>query len=463
MPKHKDKALKNKGTYLMKKSFKSKIILLLVIVASLFIFAGCSFNRTIDEIRQKYNLTEQVTYYANGGAFENGKDVKDIYYKPRSKMLEIKEQTVSSVSITRKMYELTGWYKIKTDDLGNLLYTDTEKTKFDLESEPIDFSTYQLSDGEGEHLHLAAAWKPDVKVLVHLVTPTPIVKTVDNQQVTFNSGDEVNMLTFEELPDGTLKAEEAREPEKCKPENNSHTFVSYYKDEACTQLVEWPLVTQRPDSSADGEVQHVIIYAKYLEGRWTILKTAEDVKTNVFANMLGSSTNKLYLIRDIDCSAMPMTLAPSNFAGTLEGNGFTIKNVTINRTLAATQTKYSLLGTIKRTAKIRNVTFENVVTNLTITPKLTGEDNRYVYLAFDQMSTDATVENVSIDHKITLTLPSANTRIGNMWRNNGSGYAWDYTTSVKFGGYATDAEYAAGGITLTASSAVTITNPEIVG
>ena len=76
----------------MKKSFKSKIILLLVIVASLFIFAGCSFNRTIDEIRQKYNLTEQVTYYAIGGAFENGKDVKDIYYKPRSIKLDIKEQ-----------------------------------------------------------------------------------------------------------------------------------------------------------------------------------------------------------------------------------------------------------------------------------------------------------------------------------------------------------------------------------
>jgi hypothetical protein len=178
--------------------------------------------------------------------------------------------------------------------------------------------------------------------------------------------------------------------------------------------------------------------------------------------MLGSSSNKLYLIRDIDCSAMPMTLAPSNFAGTLEGNGFTIKNVTINRTLAATQTKYSLLGTIKPTAKIRNVTFENVVTNLTITPKINAdEDNRYVYLAFDQLYTDATVENVSIDHKITLTLPSENTRIGNMWRKNGSGYAWDYTTNVKFGGYATDAEYTAGGITLTASSAITITNPDI--
>ena len=446
----------------MKKSFKSKIILLLVIVASLFIFAGCSFNRTIDEIRQKYNLTEQVTYYANGGAFENGKDVKDIYYKPRSKMLEIKEQTVSSVSITRKMYELTGWYKIKTDDLGNLLYTDTEKTKFDLESEPIDFSTYQLSDGEGEHLHLAAAWKPDVKVLVHLVTPTPIVKTVDNQQVTFNSGDEVNMLTFEELPDGTLKAEEAREPEKCKPENNSHTFVSYYKDEACTQLVEWPLVTQRPDSSADGEVQHVIIYAKYLEGRWTILKTAEDVKTNVFANMLGSSSNKLYLIRDIDCSSVTMTQGVRTFSGTLEGNGFTISNVHIQRKLAKTEMDYSLLGTLRSTAKLKNVTFSDVTSTITIDPKL-GEDSRNIYVAFTKLDTDATVENVSIDHKITLTLPSANTRIGNMWRNNGSGYAWDYTTNVKFGGYATDAEYTAGGITLTASSAVTITNPEIVG
>ena len=44
----------------------------------LIYIAGCKLGTTLDDLKEEYSLKAQVTYYANGGEFENKRTVKHV-------------------------------------------------------------------------------------------------------------------------------------------------------------------------------------------------------------------------------------------------------------------------------------------------------------------------------------------------------------------------------------------------
>ena len=80
----------------MKRKLKRSLILVFLALASLFIFAGCSFRYTTrQDVIDDYDLEAAVTYYANGGVFENNLDTKTIDYVSGQPAINIGEDKIS--------------------------------------------------------------------------------------------------------------------------------------------------------------------------------------------------------------------------------------------------------------------------------------------------------------------------------------------------------------------------------
>lgn len=149
------------------------------------------------------------------------------------------------------------------------------------------------------------------------------------------------------------------------------------------------------DASGLTEAQKAFLTANYIEKveeQYTEISTWEE-----FVDM---SAGKYRLIKDIDLSDCPMMeqqlllqhgliLA---FSGVLDGNGHTVKNITIKG-----ETDQALFGTL--TGTIRNIAFQNVVIQ---GYKDSGKGCMYSERSalIYQMKDNALVENVQIDVKI---------------------------------------------------------------
>ena len=105
---------------------------------------------SLNDVKDKYNLSAQVTYYSNGGVFESGKNEKVMYYSAGAKALNIGTITPSSgsVGISYDGYELVGWYHVDK-------VIDAEKGLFEL-GEEVNFSQPLQ---ENEEWTVAAKWR----------------------------------------------------------------------------------------------------------------------------------------------------------------------------------------------------------------------------------------------------------------------------------------------------------------
>ena len=144
------------------------------------------------------------------------------------------------------------------------------------------------------------------------------------------------------------------------PSWTGNTFVQMYTDKECTQ----ELVVSYEQPFVHGCTQEspvCNVYAKFMEGMWTLVRNTVDLRTI-------SAGDRLYLLDDIDMSSLTkddytdMTIA-ANFSGVIEGNGHKISNLNYYRkgtTGREQETNYSV-GLFARVinATIRNVTFEN--------------------------------------------------------------------------------------------------------
>lgn len=392
----------------MKRTLKSKLLLFFLAMMSLFILGGCTLGESLDDYMQEYNLTAQVTYYANGGEFENKKTQKNIYYEEGNKALNIVEETVlvsGSLAISRKDYVFAGWYHIQTTANGELIYEDEEAGTFKLGKE-VDFSK-PLS--EGDQWNIAAKWATASKVIVQLVCDEgQTLVSADDATKSFKNGDQLRTISYS----STGKAiKPSGDPVKIK--DSTHTFAEYYVDEACTTPVKWNLDKQDED---------VTIYAKYITGNWEIVKENIDL-VEMFANT--DATKKYWILNDIDFENSGMSMSELNFE--IQGNGHTIINVSVTKGQIGAGESVSMFGKIAQTAKIENLIFENVTVSYTAKTAVSFS----TYLVFTELVSGATINNVEIKGNISFTVNGPNGyTISNNLENN-----------LCFGGYETDSTY----------------------
>ena len=427
----------------MRKRLKCKLIALGAALASLFILGGCKLGESLADVKTKYALTSQVTYYANGGLFEQTKSVKNLYYKADTKAIDITpDSKIANISLKYDGFDFLAWYHAETDENGEIVYADEEKTVPVMSDTLADFSK-PLENGE--HWTLVADWAKQARVNFILVSDD----LADGESVKFD--DEKSVANEELIREYKFEGDSLR---KIKADNflpaedSGYTFVQLYKDKECTpeSLMtdsDWPIARTETD---------VNLYAKYIKGTWSILETADDVEDMFGAEgELYSASKRYYQIADIDCADVQID-PNASFNCEWQGNGFKIKNLTVKKESIGNNSTVSFFGKIGASAKIENVTFEDI--NVQYVTALEGESKTFyinTYLLFESIKAGAAVQNVKFDGKMRVVFWDND--MGLQERSNiqsdgqGGWTGWQYATGD--GSIETGAENAVAGFDVT--------------
>lgn len=146
------------------------------------------------------------------------------------------------------------------------------------------------------------------------------------------------------------------------PTRENMTFEAAYFDAALTQPIE---------GGIDGDVQlvdkqtgvcttHVVkIYTTWMEGVWYKVYNAKQFKDNMLMN------GNYILCADLDFSNVlwPIAYTTGVFTGSIQGNGHTIKNVTVTQGNTS-QERGGLFGSLGAGASLTDVSFENITYTL---------------------------------------------------------------------------------------------------
>ena len=396
----------------MKKKTKSKLLVLVASLAAALLIGGCSLGDSLEDVLTNNNLVAQVTYYSNGGAFEGTPDKKDLYFKEGKKALNIGVVTPTngSAEIERKNYVFDGWYFAVLDNDGKPVYEDAVNKIYKL-GDKVDFNVPLQA---GDHWIVVAKWVANVKVNVMLVCDADAsipLKVKDGEEaVSYQNGDIVATRTYD-TKNEVVNPGDGKAPFTMN--GKEYTFVEYYADEACTQFVQWPIQKQETD---------VTIYAKYIKGNWNVVRTARDV-TDMFNSV--SAGKRYWLTKDIDVSSSKIA-AKATFDGEIQGNGYTISNLIVQKSKISAGSTVSLFGEIQSTAIIENLTLDG----LTFTYSLQSSPVT-IYFAFTSIAAGAKINNVKLRGKMEVTKST-----DHIITTISEGY-----TNCLYGGYATDAEY----------------------
>ncbi len=407
-----------------------RLLALMLIVFSLLTFTACSVGeKTLEELLAEHNIKATVTYYANGGTFdETGNLVtKKLYYKENVEILDIGE-TTSGATVAMPNYVLTGWYYAETDGEGNIVYQDDAKTLPQPSDTPVTFPRKTVA---GENLHLVAKWTKDV--CIEYKFSGDFALTLGEE--TYENGD-----IFAETYFGrntqvgvTLNTPFAGLDTK----NLNGTILKIYYDEACSEPIGTVV-----DKPTNGE--NLTLFVKFIEGRWQLVSNTTGV-VNMFNNL--GAGNRYYITNDIDCSSLTTPVSSvTRTKAIIEGNEFTISNLTVSMGTLTNNNVKSVFGTLDGSTVINNLTFEKVTANATV------RNNAFVniYAITRGVENGATFNQFTIDGlKLNIEKPDDATL------ENIQFIAGVYDTEKwLYGGVEKDSDFAVSGII--------VTNPSLV-
>ncbi|MGN0818469.1 MAG: InlB B-repeat-containing protein, partial [Candidatus Coproplasma sp.] len=299
----------------------------------------------------------------------------------------------------RSGYIFDGWYKAEVDGEGNPVYDDAGNLK--ITSEKADL-TKPIKNGE--HWYVCAGWITDIRLNIKLVSEVSI--TVDG--VTYKSGDIIKDVVF---VNGNATVSQNKSPVDC----DGATFLQYYYDEACTL----PFTANTVARPADGEPDPVL-YAKFIKGNWKVVRTASDV-----VDMFNYSSDDVsyYFFnasgdKSIDMSGKSISLSMDDFNCQIEGNGFTIENLTFspNMQFVTPNSAYSVFGQFGKTAVINNLTVKNLSVNVPIRSTVSSAK---LYLISKGIDEGAAFNNFTIDGACLTVRISESTTIENIREEDG--------------------------------------------
>lgn len=447
----------------MTKKLRLLLIAVFAFIAFVCLFAGCSLKPSLKEVLDDLDskgAVVDVTYFANEGSFAGNTKITNLRQKVGSKAVNINTHAFTSgdISVSRTKHKLVGWYEAETytdPETGNVypIYEDGSVYKFDYDTKdfdttknikrsevPFDFNTVLE---KGVHYYLVAEWEKVYTVPVKLAGEVSSITVKDDGEDTeYKFGNLINDIPYETIND---KLVIPSKPSPILGTVSGATFVEFYYKETCEKedIVKWPLYLE---NYLDDDYDDFAIYAKYIEGIWTVVRDSDGVKSMFDRISVG---NQYYIFDDItyDGNTIDAITGSDGFACTIRGNGFTISGLKITATFRTNQTNSaSLFGAIKGTANIRdlNLEVEEIYTVNTNATALGG-----IYFAFTSIASGATIENVNLSGTMTV-------KVGTGWKiknigTDGSSVNW------KFGGYDDDSLYT-GGIKVADSATLNLTD-----
>lgn len=367
----------------------TKVLLLLFLIVTLAVMTGCAAEYTPYQVNDRDNFTVSVKFDANGGWFTtntsvivNSYDVSeasaDADGKVRIPLLAPDDPVKKNEAFApvNNGYFLAGWYAGCTETSDGYVY-----------SEPWDFETDRLEvSSNGDYsaaepvLTLYAAWVPEFEIEFRNLRGDETLSTV-----TFvpSESDVLKVPAWNEKT-GALDMFEF-------PERKGYTLSGVYYDAQGTQAVDTDML-MHPGSvdiaTGIGQNTSMTVYLDWQEGEWYHIYTAEQFKKNASVN------GNYILCADLDFSdeIWPTSLMHGNFSGTIEGNGYSIRNVSAVQTNNS-KVNSGLFGSITETAVIRNVTFEDVSFTIEKGTRMAGA---CFGLFAGTISDDAAIDGVSI-------------------------------------------------------------------
>ena len=372
---------------------KAILAVSLLLVTMLFV-NGCSQKKNPYELNDQQNYTVSVKYDANGGLFtDNTSVIVDSYNlaelptdgsgQAQLALLPPDDQVRGNDAFQARKngYFLAGWYAQRTeetDEAGNTTY---------VYAEPWDFVSDRLSlDPAGEYtsaepeLTLYAAWVPLFEVRILDLATGEVVSNM-----TFDPTQTAELLIPAwDQETGTVKLNGF-------PEYEGYTFNGAYYDPMGTVPVDTAALTH-PGAidAATGTASDISmdLYVDYLEGQWYHIYNAEQFSEN--ASLKGN----YILHNDLDFSQeiWPTSLMYGNFTGSIQGNGFTIRNVDLRQTNNS-KVNAGLFGNLTEEAQLSNVTFDTVSFTIEAGTRVKGSS---FGLFAGTISEGAILENVAV-------------------------------------------------------------------
>ena len=377
----------------MKLKIKAITVALLGLMAIPFI-TGCSTEKTPYDTNNEDNYTVSVKYDANGGIFTTNTSVIvdsfNISDLERNSDGQVEIALISPDNSNRgndafkavnNGYFLAGWYAVRTenkDSDGNISYSYSDKWDFEKDLLHIDPSKEYVA--EEPVMTLYAAWVPLFEIEFY----------------SLDSGEYMDSLIFDPTTSGEISVpawdKETGSIEMYDfPERTGYTFNKAYFDangeqQLSTATVNHPGVVDYETGTAQNSVMK--LYVDWTEGEWYRIYNAEQLIENASLN----GHYEIYADLDFADEIWPTAFMYGNFNGEIKGNGHTIKNVELTQTNNS-KVNAGLFGYLTETAKISDITFENVSFTIKKGTRVVGTS--YGLFA-GTISNDAEISNVKI-------------------------------------------------------------------
>lgn len=377
----------------MKIKIKAIAFALLGLMAIPFI-TGCSGEETPYDTNNGDNYTVSVKYDANGGTFTtNTSVIVDSFKisdlgKNSNGHVEIplispdnSKRGNDAFKAVKSGYFLAGWYAQRTENTdsdGNVSYIYSDK--WDFENDLLDVDPAKDYAADEPVITLYAAWVPLFKIDFY----------------SLDSGEYMDSMIFDPTTIGDISVpvwdDETGAIEMYNfPERKGYTFNKAYYDAKGnkpldTATVSHPGVVNYETGTAENSVMK--LYVDWTEGEWYHIYNADQLIKNASLN----GHYEIYADLDFTDKIWPTAFMYGNFNGEIKGNGHTIKNVEAIQTNNS-KVNAGLFGYLTETAKISNLTFENVSFTIKNGTRVVGTS--YGLFA-GNISNDAKISNVSI-------------------------------------------------------------------
>lgn len=338
----------------------------IILPAAMLFAAGCGASPTPYEVNDGDGYTVSVRYDANGGTFDTNTSIMTDSFNI-SDMKKNDDGTVdiallapddarrgssNSFTPTYSGYFLAGFYSERIegkDESGNLVYS--YGGRWDFESSVLKVDSGKEYSAEDPVMTLYAAWIPLFKLNIYNLNDKKLYKTLS-----FNPT-EKDAIT---LP--CLDSEGVSFVMNDIPQNSGFTYNGAYLDAEGKEKVEGEKLVHHGRvllESGTAENASMDLYVSWLEGEIYNIYTAEQFVSNY-------NPNGTYIIHndlDFTDAIWPSALTTGSFSGKIEGNGHSIKNVSITQN-DNSKTSFGLFGQIGTDAAISDISFENATVTI---------------------------------------------------------------------------------------------------
>jgi len=332
-----------------------------LLVCVLALVCGCAPEKTPYELNDAENFTVSVKFDANGGFFTTNTSVIVDSYNISSMQTgsdgnvqlallspDDSRRGNDAFTAVNNGYFLAGWYSQRTettDAQGNKTYTYADQWNFESDLLAVDAGKSYTS--AQPVLTLYAAWIPMFEIEFYTLGTEELLDTV-----TFHPAVSGEIL----VP--VWDTETGAIDMKNFPERKGYTFAGAYYDPAGKQSVDTAAVIHPGEVDyATGSAKNptMKLYVDWMEGEWYHIYNVDQFlkNANVGANYV------IHADLDFTDKTWPTAMMYGNFSGTIQGNGHTFRNITLEQTNNS-KVNAGLFGNLTETASISDLTFENV-------------------------------------------------------------------------------------------------------